>query len=152
EVELRHFADRAIVGDYAAWTYFQSLDRPQNQGFVGRIRKRYGQQRVLSDPMEAAYLGVHLWAQAAESASSSDARAIREALRGQTFDAPGGVVRIDPDNRHTWKTARVGRVIEGGQFEIIWASETAIRPDPFPNTRPVAAWHDLLADLFRHWD
>jgi len=34
EVELRHFADREIVGDYAAWNYFQSLDRPQNKRFV----------------------------------------------------------------------------------------------------------------------
>ncbi len=99
--------------------------------------------------MEAAYLGVHLWAQAAESAGGGDARAIREALRNQSFDAPGGVVRIDPDNQHTWKTARIGRVIEGGQFEQIWASETAIRPDPFPNSRPAAAWRVLLADLFQ---
>ena len=62
EVELRHFADREIVGDYAAWNYFQSLDRPQNKRFVSRFRQRYGPQRVLSDPMEAAYLGVHLGA------------------------------------------------------------------------------------------
>ena len=152
EIELRHFADREIVGDYAAWNYFQSLDRPQNKRFVSRFRQRYGPQRVLSDPMEAAYLGVHLWAQAAESAGGDDARAIREALRNQSFDAPGGVVRIDPDNQHTWKTARIGRVVEGGQFEVIWTSETAIQPVPFPNSRPAAAWHDLLADLFQRWD
>jgi urea transport system substrate-binding protein len=152
EVELRHFADREIVGDYAAWNYFQSLDRPQNKRFVSRFRMRYGPQRVLSDPMEAAYLGVHLWAQAAELAGGGDARAIREALRNQSFDAPGGIVRIDPDNQHTWKTARVGRVVQGGQFELIWESEIAIRPVPFPNTRPAVAWHALLADLFQRWD
>jgi urea transport system substrate-binding protein len=152
EVELRHFADRDIVGDYAAWNYFQSLDRPQNNKFISRFRKRYGPQRVLSDPMEAAYLGVHLWAQAAESAGGGDARAIREALRDQSFDAPGGVVRIDPENQHTWKNARVGRVVEGGQFEVIWESETAIRPVPFPPSRPTAAWHALLANLFQRWD
>jgi len=152
EVELRHFADREIVGDYAAWNYFQSLDRPQNKRFVNRFRQRYGPQRVLSDPMEAAYLGVHLWAQAAESAGGDDARAIREALRNQSFDAPGGVVRVDPDNQHTWKTARIGRVVEGGQFDLIWASETVIRPIPFPHSRPAAAWHVLLADLFQRWD
>jgi urea transport system substrate-binding protein len=151
EVELRHFADREIVGDYAAWNYFQSLDRPQNKRFIGRFRQRYGPQRVLSDPMEAAYVGVHLWAQAAESAGG-DARAIREALRSQSFDAPGGVARVDPDNQHTWKTARIGRVVEGGQFDLIWASETVIPPVPFPNSRPTAAWQALLADLFLRWD
>jgi urea transport system substrate-binding protein len=43
-------------------------------------------------------------------------------------------------------------VIEGGQFELIWESETAIRPVPFPSSRPAAAWHVLLADLFQRWD
>jgi urea transport system substrate-binding protein len=152
EVELRNFTAREIVGDYAAWNYFQSLDLPQNQGFVSRFRKRYGPHRVLSDPMEAAYLGVHLWAQAAESAGSSEARAIREALRDQVFDAPEGLVRIDPDNQHTWKTARLGRIVDGGQFEVIWSSETPIRPEPFPHTRPPEAWHGFLADLFKRWD
>jgi urea transport system substrate-binding protein len=152
EVELRHFADREIVGDYAAWNYFQSLDRPQNKRFVSRFRQRYGPQRVLSDTMEAAYVGVHLWAQAAESASGDDARAIREALRNQSFDAPGGVVRVDPDNQHTWKTARIGRVVEGGQFNLIWESATVLRPIPFPDSRPAAAWHDLLTNLFQRWD
>jgi urea transport system substrate-binding protein len=152
EVELRHFADREIVGDYAAWNYFQSLDQPRNKRFVSRFRQRYGPQRVLSDPMEAAYLGVHLWAQAVESAGGGDTRAIREALRNQSFEAPGGVVRIDPSNQHTWKTARVGRVVEGGQFEVVWTSETAIQPVPFPDSRPAAAWRDLLADLFQQWD
>ena len=152
EVELRHFADREIVGDYAAWNYFQSLDGPKNKSFVSSFRKRFGPQRVLSDTMEAAYLGVHLWAQAAEAADGGDARAIREALRNQSFDAPGGVVRIDPTNQHTWKTARVGRVVNGGQFEVVWTSETPIQPIPFPDSRPAAAWHGLLADLFQQWD
>jgi urea transport system substrate-binding protein len=152
EVELRHLADREIVGDYAGWNYFQSLDRPQNNRFISRFRNRYGPQRVLSDTMESAYFGAHLWAQAADSAGGGDTRAIREALRNQSFDAPGGVVRIDPDNQHTWKTARIGRVVEGGQFELIWESETAIRPIPFPNSRPVAAWHALLADLLQRCD
>jgi urea transport system substrate-binding protein len=121
ELELRNFTAREIVGDYAAWNYFQSLDRPQNHSFVGRFRNRYGLQRVLSDPMEAAYLGVHLWAQAAELAGSEDPRTIREALRNQSFEAPEGPVRIDPDNQHIWKTARIGRVVEGpvrGDLEL----------------------------------
>ncbi len=152
EVELRHFADREIVGDFAAWNYFQSLDRPKNKSFVSSFRKRFGPQRVLSDTMEAAYLGVHLWAQAAESADGGDTRSIREALRNQSFDAPGGVVRIDPNNQHTWKTARVGRVVNGGQFEVVWTSEAPIPPVPFPDSRPAAAWQKLLADLFQQWD
>src|SRR5262249_9557353 len=43
------------VGHYAAWSYFQSIDRSENQEF---IRKFPEHQRVLSDPMEAVYFGI----------------------------------------------------------------------------------------------
>jgi urea transport system substrate-binding protein len=64
EIELRSLSTKETLGDYAAWNYFQSLDRPENRVFVEKFRARYGPQRVTADPMEAAYLGVHLWAQA----------------------------------------------------------------------------------------
>ena len=51
---------RNLVGDYAAWNYFQTIDRPENRRFVERFRARYGQQRAISDPMEATYFGVPL--------------------------------------------------------------------------------------------
>lgn len=42
-----------------------------------------------------------------EAAGNFEAPAIRQALRNQRFDAPGGHVRIDPENQHTWKTMRL---------------------------------------------
>jgi urea transport system substrate-binding protein len=56
-----------LPGDYAAWNYFQSLDRPESRVFVEKSRSRYGPQRVTADPMETGCLGVHLWSQAAET-------------------------------------------------------------------------------------
>ena len=58
-------------------------------------------QRVTANPMEAGYSGVHLWAQAVEEAGTTDTPAIRQALRNQRFDAPGGPVRVDSENQHT---------------------------------------------------
>ena len=49
EDELRKLPLRAMVGDYAAWDYFQSIDRPENREFVSRFQKRYGADRVTSD-------------------------------------------------------------------------------------------------------
>ena len=77
--------------------------------------------------------------------------AIREALRNQKFEAPGGLVRIDPESQHTWKTMRLGRVVEGGQFEVVWSSERPMRPEPYPASRSVAAWNQFLTDLHRSW-
>jgi urea transport system substrate-binding protein len=61
-------------------------------------------------------------------------------------------VRIDPDTQHIWKTVRIGRGVEGGQFEVIWSSDAPVRPEPFPNTRSSPAWNVFLADLFKRWD
>jgi urea transport system substrate-binding protein len=140
------------VGDYGAWNYFQSIDRPENQAFLQRFRARYGSWRVVSDPMEAAYVGVHIWAQAVEAADGDDACAVRHALRNQSFDAPEGPVRIDPESLYTWKTMRVGKVVAGGQFEVMWSSERPLRPEPFASSRSPASWSELLSELFRRWD
>jgi urea transport system substrate-binding protein len=151
EIELQSLSAREIVGDYGAWNYFQSLDRPENHAFVNRFRSRFGRQRVVADTMEAGYLGVHLWAQAAQAADPDDVAAIRRALPNQSFEAPGGRVRIDAENQHTWKTMRLGRIVEGGQFEIIWSSEKPIRPEPFPGSRSPTAWKDFLNQLYEIW-
>ncbi|HTT74767.1 MAG TPA: transporter substrate-binding protein [Candidatus Binataceae bacterium] len=139
-----------IPGNYAAWNYFQSIDRTENRLFVNSFRARYGPQRVTSDPMEAAYIGVHLWAQAVEQAGCEDIVRIREALRHQSLNAPEGAVHIDPVNQHTWKTIRVGRIIEEGQFDIIYSSENPIRPEPYPDSRSIGEWRSFLGDPQSH--
>src|SRR5690606_18843631 len=89
EQELRNFDLDAMRGDYAAWTYFQSIESPENQEFVQRFQERYP-QRVITDPMECAYTGVKLWAQAVKEAGNVEPRAVRRSLLTQRMVAPGG--------------------------------------------------------------
>jgi urea transport system substrate-binding protein len=151
EIELLSLTAAETVGDYAAWNYFQSLDRAENRAFVSRFRARYGRQRVTADPMEAAYVGVHLWSQAVHAADSVEPSAIRQALPTQTFEAPEGRVTVDPATHHLSKTFRLGQIVKGGQMEIVWTSGGAIRPEPFPRSRSVDAWGALLSELFTRW-
>jgi urea transport system substrate-binding protein len=141
ENELRNLD---IAGNYAAWNYFQSIDRVENHAFVEAFRARYGPQRVTSDPMEAAYVGVRLWAQAVEDAGCDDVPLVREAFRYQHLNAPEGAIHIDPSNQHTWKTIRVGRIVEEGQFDVIYSSENPIRPEPYPDSRSIDEWRMVL--------
>ena len=46
---------------------------------------------------------------------------------------------------------RLGRIIEGGQFEIVWSSEKPIRPEPYPASRSPAAWKEFLNKLSETW-
>lgn len=132
EDELVTIGPRIAAGHYCAWNYFQSIDTIANRRFVSAFKKRYGEHRVTDDPIEAAYVQMRLFALAVEKARSVDVAAIRKAARGLSFAAPGGLVRVDPKNQHTWKVARIGQVQPDGQFKIVWSSEEPIRPDPYP--------------------
>jgi urea transport system substrate-binding protein len=152
ENELRGIPRSDAVGDYGVFSYFQSVDRPENRAFVASFKSRYGSHRVTSDPMESSYFGVYLWAQAMkEAGGSSDISAVRRALRGQSFNAPGGRVTIDRENQHTWKTVRIAEITDSGDFSVVWSSEKPIRPEPYPPSRSAVEWQEFLDSAFAHW-
>lgn len=151
EDELRSMDPKAMAGDYAAWNYFQSIDSKENAAFVAKFKQRYGPDRVTDDPMEAAYFGVHLWAQAVNDARTADPREVRKALPTQTFAAPEGLVYIDAHNQHTWKTVRIGRIREDGQFDVVWTSDKPIRPVPYPVYLSKSEWEGFLQALYDMW-
>lgn len=151
EQELQDLPRAEMVGDYAAWNYFQSVDSPANRRYVERFKSVYGQDRVTDDPMEAAYFGVHLWAQAVREAGTDETAEIRTAIRTQSMPAPEGIVYIDPENQHAWKPVRIGRIRANGQFEVVWSSEKPVRPEPYPLFRSRKAWDSLLDSLYRGW-
>jgi len=115
---------------YAVWPYFQAIESAENEDFVSRFQAKYGSDRLIGAPMEAAYSAVHLWAQAVDSAQSFDTEAVRKAAYGITFDAPSGPITIAP-NHHTIRTARVGKALDNGQFRILSTGETPVEPTPW---------------------
>jgi urea transport system substrate-binding protein len=151
EDELRQITDVSLAGDYLAWNYFQSVDRPENEAFVASFQKKYGSYRVTTDPMEAAYFGVHLWALAAEKAGKPDPASVRPALHGMTYAAPSAKVTIDPETQHTWKVFRLGRITETGTVDMVFGTESPIKPEPFPASRSREAWQTFLSDLYEGW-
>ena len=151
EDELRGAARDDFAGHYAAWNYFQSIDRPENQAFVRAFKARYGSDRTTSDVIAAAYASVRLWAQAVEEAGTTDVRQVRNALRFQSLDAPEGIISIDSITQHTWRPVSIGRIRPDGQFDVVWTSRTAVRPVPFPLSRSREAWEEFVAGLHTRW-
>ena len=115
---------------YAAWPYFQSIDSAENKDFVTRFQAKYGSDRLVGAPMEAAYSAVHLWAQSVEAAQSFDTEDVRNAAYGQTYAAPSGPVTI-ATNHHTIRTARIGKALDNGQFRILSTGEVPVEPTPW---------------------
>ena len=138
EDELRGMDTSALVGHLAAWNYFQSVDTPQNRLFVGNFKsycKRNnlpgGESRVTDDPIEAAYFGVHIWKQAVEQVGKTDVDAVRKAVYGQEFLAPGGKVKMDEANHHTYKPFLIGEILKDRQFRIVAQSKGLVKPEPW---------------------
>jgi urea transport system substrate-binding protein len=150
EQGLRSLGAPVLGGDYSAYTYFQSIDTPENREFVARILEKRPQQ-VITDPMESAYLGVKLWAMAVNDAQSIEPRAIRRALMNRRIQGPGGELRIDPDTQHSYRTPRIAQVQPDGQFKVIWSAPGPVRPEPYPNTRSAEEWRAFLHDLYTGW-
>ena len=151
ENELATATGVDMVGDYAAWNYFQSIDRPENRAFVAAFQAAYGADRTTSDVMVAAYDSVRLWAQAVREAGSADVRQVRSALRRQSLAAPEGIIAIDPETQHTWRPVFIGRIRADGQFDVVWSSRTAVRPVPFPLSRSRAEWEEFVNSLYQGW-
>jgi urea transport system substrate-binding protein len=151
ENELAGAAGVDMVGDYAAWNYFQSIDRPENAAFVQAFQAAYGADRPTSDVIVAAYNSVRLWAQAVREAGTADVRQVRSALRRQSLSAPEGIIAVDPETQHTWRPVFIGRIRSDGQFDVVWTSRAAVRPVPFPISRSRSEWETFVGDLFRGW-
>lgn len=147
ESELADMDAELVAGHYAAWNYFQSIDSEANKVFVDRFKQRFGKDRVLDDPMEASYIGVKLWVDSARSAGSTNLVLLKSILVQQTLPAPGGIVAVDFDTRHLWKTLRIGRARPDGQFDVVWQSAQPIQPAPFPFYRSRVEWLAIKQSL-----
>jgi urea transport system substrate-binding protein len=131
ENEIDGIGKENSVGYYACMGYFQGLKNPQNERFVKALKAKYGQDRVVGDPMQCAYNAVYLWKLAAEKAKSFDVQKVIAASSGLEFDAPEGKIRIHATNQHVAKKVRIGVARSDGQFDIVYESGV-IEPNPFP--------------------
>jgi urea transport system substrate-binding protein len=151
EEEFRQLDASEFTGNYTAWNYFQSINSKENSAFIDSYRRKYGPQRVVTDPMESAYFGVKLWAQAVAEAGTTDVRQIRQSMLRQRMTAPSGNVRIDSATQHTFKTPRIGRLQADGQFEIVWTATKPEPPMPYAPSRTAESWRAFLNDLYLSW-
>ncbi|MGH4008107.1 MAG: urea ABC transporter substrate-binding protein [Pseudonocardiaceae bacterium] len=120
-----------LVGQLTAWNYYQTIDSPTNNAFVQAFKAKYGQGRVTSDPMEAAYTSLFLWKAMVEKANSFATDDVTNAADGVSYDAPEGTVTVNGENHHIAKTALIGKVGQDGLIYTEWTSGAPIEPDPF---------------------
>lgn len=134
EEEVKGIGVDNIAGHLVAWNYYQTTDLPENEAFVKAFKARYGEDRVTSDPMEAGYNAVYLWAEAVKKAGTTEVEAVKKAAAGISLKRPEGTVTIDGENQHLYKTARIGVIEKDGLIREVWNSGEPIKPDPYLKT------------------
>jgi urea transport system substrate-binding protein len=139
EEEVKGIGPEFVSGHLVAWNYYQTTTGDTNDKFVKAFKAKYGPNKVTSDPMEAGYNAVYLWAAAATKAGTTEVEAVKTAAKGIVLDLPEGKVTIDGDNQHVFKTARIGEVLPDGQIKEVWNSGKPIEPDPYLKSYPWAS-------------
>jgi urea transport system substrate-binding protein len=144
EGEMLAWGGARLSEHYSVWSYFQALPHESNRRFVAAWQARFGADQPTSDPVEAAYVGVHLWAQAVRDADASEPARVNPALLRQSLSSPSGIAAVDAGTRHLWKALRIGKVRPDGQFEQMLTSNELLRPEPWPHYRSREAWRALV--------
>ena len=137
EEELRGIDTKPLEGHLAAWNYFMSVKNPTNSEFIKSYKQfavdfklPNADKVVTNDPMEATYVGIHMWKQAVEKAGSTEVDKVREAMKGQTFTAPSGyTLKMDEENHHLWKPVMIGQIRGDGQFDVVYKTPEVIRAE-----------------------
>jgi urea transport system substrate-binding protein len=139
EEELRGVDTKPLVGQLAAWNYFMTLNNPVNNAWkkewaaYAKAHKLPGADKPLTnDPMEATWIGIHMWKQAVEKAGTTNVDKVIAAVGGQTFKAPDGfTIEMDPKNHHLHKPVFIGEVRADGQFNVVWKTPGPIKAQPW---------------------
>jgi urea transport system substrate-binding protein len=140
EEELRGVDTKPLVGHLAAWNYFMSIKNPTNDAFIkawsdyAKAKNIAGHKDrpLTNDPMEATYIGIHMWKQAVEKAKSTDTDKVIAAMAGQTFPATGGFMsKMDEKNHHLHKPVFIGEVKADGQFNVVWKTKGPVKAQPW---------------------
>src|SRR5476649_1727101 len=139
EEELRGVDTKPLVGHLAAWNYFMSLKNPvdaareKEWAAYAKAKKLPNADKPLTnDPMEAAWIGIHMWKQAVEKAKTTDVDKVIAAMAGQTFKAPSGITStMDLKNHHLHKRVFIGEVKADGQFNVVWKTPGPIKAQPW---------------------
>jgi urea transport system substrate-binding protein len=149
EEELVGLDTKPLLGHLAAWNYFESIKKPENEAFIKdwqaySLAKFNKANRTTNDPMEATYIGFNMWVKAVEKAKSFDADKVIDALPGTTTpNLTGGVAEMLP-NHHLTKPVFIGEIKPDGQFDVVWQTPGLVPGDAW--SKELDGSKDLIGD------
>ncbi|OYY54347.1 MAG: urea ABC transporter substrate-binding protein, partial [Halothiobacillus sp. 28-55-5] len=145
EQELSGIDTKPLVGQLAAWNYFESIKTPANEAYIANWKKfKKDTKAVTNDPMEAEYIAFQMWIKAVEKAKSTETNKILQAIIGvEVPNLTGGTAKMLP-NHYITKPVYIGEIQADGQFNVVWKSKAEVPGEAWSKYLPGSK--DLIAD------
>jgi urea transport system substrate-binding protein len=111
-------------------TYYMDHGSPANSEFLAKMRKKYGQDALISSFGMNMYNNMKLLEVAAKKAGKWDSAKVRKALVGATFDGPSGPVTFERTSQHATTNAYIAEIDASAGFKVI-ETVTDVKPQAF---------------------
>jgi urea transport system substrate-binding protein len=107
-------------GIVVAYSYFESLDTPENKQFLEGFRKLYPNAGPLTDPAVQVWNGWQQWRLAVEKAGSTDTPKVVAALEsGISYIGPSGKVTPDGPSHRNVQDIHLAKISDQRGYDII---------------------------------
>jgi urea transport system substrate-binding protein len=118
--ELSVLQPEETEGFLVAYSYFETIDTPENKAWVDKFRTRFNRPPgYLNDNAMNSYLGWKMYAAAVEQAGTTDRMAVIEALEsGIEVQLPTAPAKMDPATHHCIRDVSIAEVRENA-YQII---------------------------------
>jgi urea transport system substrate-binding protein len=114
EVVTSGLGPEVSQGDYVSFDYFMTIEHPNNKAFLDRFKAKFGQDALMNTVGVAMYNAAYMAAAAIEKTGEVSTDALREGLRGISFDdAPQGPVSMREIDHQMVVPSYLMRVREG---------------------------------------
>lgn len=100
--EIEIIKPEVANGIISSYGYYPSIDSPENNAWVKKVKQRYPEKTPLLTELSAfTWEGMMIWADAVRTVGSLDRIKIIEVMEtGKTYTMPSGKVSIDPLTHH----------------------------------------------------
>lgn len=124
-------APEVMDGRTTTVRYTDQIDNDANKAFVGEYRSRYNDPTPIAVVTANSFVGMHMLAEAVNTAGTNDPTEILSALRAVTFsDTVYGsdTISFDPNNQVLNTNIDIVKIESGGKYTIV--DTAGVTPDP----------------------
>ncbi|MCX6076535.1 MAG: urea ABC transporter substrate-binding protein [Campylobacterales bacterium] len=153
ETEMQKIAQEigSMEGNYITWSYFNSLDTPQNKELKKLFNTAFAKQTTITEPMYTAFMGVQLFAKIATKYNCYKTSTLKKNIGKQSIGGAGEILTIEETNNHIWKQVLIAKIDAKGEAQIVWDSKTQQEPKPFPLYIDSDTMLQYQDELYKKW-